>query len=166
MRIALLADIHGNTIALDAVLADIQACGGVDGHWALGDHAALGPDPEGAIARIAALPGLAATRGNTDRYTVSDDKPWPRPADVEQNARLLPVFAEVTRSFAWTQGVLTAAGWLDWLGGLSLEHRCTLPDGTRFLGVHATPGTDDGEGIHPGLTEGQLYERVREPAPT
>lgn len=162
MRIALLSDIHGNSIALDAVLADVEAVDGVDCYWVLGDHAALGPDPDGAIARIAALPGLVATRGNADRYVTTDDKPHPLLEDVEQDARLLAVFTEVTRSFAWTQGMVTAAGYLDWLSGLPLEHRCTLPDGTRFLGVHASPGSDDSEGIHPGLTEAQLRELVRD----
>jgi hypothetical protein len=33
MRLALLSDIHGNSIALDAVLADIEKLGGTDGYW-------------------------------------------------------------------------------------------------------------------------------------
>lgn len=41
MRLALFSDIHGNPIALDAVLADIAALGGVDGYWVLGDLAAV-----------------------------------------------------------------------------------------------------------------------------
>lgn len=36
MRIALISDIHGNLLALEAVLADIAAWGGVDGYWILG----------------------------------------------------------------------------------------------------------------------------------
>jgi hypothetical protein len=31
-----------------------------------------------------------------------------------------------------------------------------LPDGTRLLGVHAAPGTDDGLGLHPALSEETL----------
>jgi predicted phosphodiesterase len=42
MRIALLSDIHGNPVALDAVLADIEAQGGVDTYWILGDFSAMG----------------------------------------------------------------------------------------------------------------------------
>jgi len=41
MRLALLSDVHGNTIALDAVLADIEQNGGVDGYWVLGDLVAI-----------------------------------------------------------------------------------------------------------------------------
>ena len=45
MRLAILSDIHGNPLALDAVLADIQSQGEVDAYWVLGDFAALGYDP-------------------------------------------------------------------------------------------------------------------------
>ncbi len=34
MRIAFLSDIHGNSIALDAFLADIETLGDVDATWA------------------------------------------------------------------------------------------------------------------------------------
>ena len=44
MRMAILSDIHGNPLALDAVLTDIQEQGGVDGYWVLGDLVALGYD--------------------------------------------------------------------------------------------------------------------------
>lgn len=37
MRLAILSDIHGNSIALDAVLADIATTGEVDEYWVLGD---------------------------------------------------------------------------------------------------------------------------------
>lgn len=52
MRIALISDVHGNTVALDAVLADMNqqrpevvVC--------LGDIVAGGPDPGGAVDRVA-----------------------------------------------------------------------------------------------------------------
>ena len=44
-RIALLSDIHGNSIALDAVLADIDERGGADEHWVLGDVVADSAQP-------------------------------------------------------------------------------------------------------------------------
>jgi len=45
MKIALLADIHGNDIALNSVLKDIKEQGGVDEYWVLGDLVAIGHAP-------------------------------------------------------------------------------------------------------------------------
>lgn len=149
MRLAIFSDTHGNAIALDAVLADIERVGGVDAFWFVGDAAALGSDPVGTLERLAALPGLAAVRGNTDRETARD------PDGLEdaflaqaarEPARTRRWFA-MLRNFAWTRGALMAAGQLDWLANLPVEERVTLPDGTRVLLVHAAPGTDDGDGI-------------------
>jgi hypothetical protein len=61
------------------------------------------------------------------------------------NPDLVAPYARVTASFAWTRGFITAGGWYDWLAKLLLEARLLLPDGSRLLGVHASPGTDDGE---------------------
>lgn len=63
MRIALISDIHGNSIALDAVLADIEARGGVDAYWLLGDFSAMGHDPVGVLERVTKLPNAVFTRG-------------------------------------------------------------------------------------------------------
>jgi predicted phosphodiesterase len=153
MRMALLSDVHGNSVALEAVLADVELQGGVDAFWVLGDLVALGHDPVGVLERLAALPNARFTRGNTDRYVFSGDRPPPTRADAEANPDLLPILVEVAGTFAWTQGAITAAGWLGWLSALPLELDEILPDGTRFLGVHAAPGTDGdpGLGIHPQL---------------
>jgi diadenosine tetraphosphatase ApaH/serine/threonine PP2A family protein phosphatase len=45
MRVAILADIHANLAAFEAVLADIEAKGEVDELWCLGDIVGYGPDP-------------------------------------------------------------------------------------------------------------------------
>jgi len=161
MRIALLADIHGNGIALEAVLADITRKGGVDGYWILGDLVALGPDPNGVLQQLTCLPDLRLIRGNTDRYVVSGDRPSPTLEEARENTGLLPSLVEVAHTFAWTQGMITAGGWLQWLKDLPLELRITLPDGTRFLGVHASPGCDDGPGISPDMKENDIQELFR-----
>jgi diadenosine tetraphosphatase ApaH/serine/threonine PP2A family protein phosphatase len=49
MRYAVLADIHANLAAFEAVLADIKAGGGVDELWCLGDVVGYGPDPSACI---------------------------------------------------------------------------------------------------------------------
>jgi len=149
MRIALLSDIHGNRIALDAVLHDIETQGGADAYWVLGDLAAIGPQPVQVLERISQLPNVRVTRGNADRYTVSGERPSPTAEEVIANPALLPIFAEVAHTFAWTQGCLAATGWLTYLEDLPLEQYFQLPDGTRLLGVHASPGSDHGDGLHP-----------------
>ena len=159
MRIAIFSDVHGNTIALDAVLADIQAQGGVDECWVLGDLAALGYDPRGALERIFNLPNVKIIHGNADRYVYAPD---PLPLDeIRANLELLPRFLANRQDFAWTRGVLAYTDWLDKLAALPLELRTTLPDGTRVLGVHASPGTDDGVGIHPRLSAEQLQNLLQ-----
>jgi len=156
MRIALLADIHGNAIALDAVLADIEREGGADAYWILGDLVAIGPDPVGVLERLSALKGLRVIRGNTDRYVAFNDRPGPSIAEAQADASLLKPLIQVANTFAWTQGMVTAAGWLPWLKELPLDIEMRLPDGTRFLGVHASPGTDDGTGISPASSESEI----------
>ena len=156
MKIALLSDIHGNSVALDTVLADIQAQGGVDGYWVLGDLVAIGHDPVGVLERLAALPNARFVRGNTDRYVYAGDRPAPSLAQSALDPKLLPILVEVAGSMAWTQGALTANGWVEWLAQLPLEIEETLPDGTRFLGVHAAPATDEGDGLAPPMDDEEI----------
>jgi putative phosphoesterase len=155
-RIAILADIHGNTLALDAALSEIDRAGGVDGYWFLGDYVAIGFDPLGVMERIGRLPNAVFVRGNTDRLAVSLDEMDPWLAEVEDDPEIWPMLIRINRSFAWTAGAMVTSGWHDWLSDLPLERRFTLPDGTRVLLVHASPGTDDGIGIHPKLSDEEL----------
>ena len=156
MRLAVLSDTHGNPIAVDAVLADIEARGGADAYWVLGDLAAIGYDPVGVLERLTALPNVRFVQGNTDRYLVTGERPFPSPDDAVADPALVPRLAEVAATFAWTQGYVTATGWLDWLAELPFEQRMTLPDGTRLLGVHVAPDRNDGIGVHPRLSDADL----------
>lgn len=160
MRAAILSDIHGNSIALDAVLRDIEGQGGVDAYWILGDLAAIGHDPVGALERVARLPEATRVRGNTDRYLVTGECPGPTAAACRADPALWPARVEVAASFGWTQGIVTVSGWVDWLAQLPLERRFALPDGTRVLCVHASPGRDDGQGVHPGVGREALRAQV------
>jgi predicted phosphodiesterase len=147
MRLALISDIHGNSIALDAVLADVAARGAADQWWVLGDLVALGPDPVGVLDRVAALPNAQYVSGNTERYLLTGAVPFPQAEHVVADSSLVPRALEVTANFAWTRGIVTYAGWRDWLHALRATVRTELPDGTRVLGVHASPTSDDGPGI-------------------
>ena len=149
MRIAVFSDVHGNALALEAVLADIAAAGGVDAHWFIGDAASQGYDPAGCVRRISTLPNLTAVRGNTDHHSTADTHPldeeflaWAT-AHPERAQRNYAIIC----NFYWTRGAVTATGGYDWLASLPVEERIALPDGTRVLLVHASPGTDEGSGI-------------------
>lgn len=161
MRIALIADIHGNPLALDAVLDDIEARGGVDGYWILGDLCAIGFDPAGVLERLAKLPDALFVRGNADRYVTSGELPDPSFEQVRAEPSLIPLLAEVTGSFNWTKGYVTGRGWFGWLAALPTEHRLTLPDGTRVLLTHASPtGDDEGTGLNPSLTDDHIRAEI------
>jgi len=160
MRIAILSDIHGNSIALEAILSDIGNQGGADGHWVLGDIVALGHDPVTVLEKLSQLPNVRFVRGNTDRYVCTGQRPGPTIEEAKTNPDVLPILVECAGTFAWTQGVVTNAGWFDWLADLPLEQKIVLPDGTRFLGVHASPGQDGGSGIHSSLSKPEVLALV------
>lgn len=162
MRIAVLSDIHGNSIALDAVLEDVRAQGDVDAYWVLGDLAAIGFDPIGVLEKVSELPQVMLVRGNTDRFLVTGERPRPTVEECEAKPPLWLARAEVAASFSWTQGMVTAAGWLEWLAELPLESRAVLPDGSRVLCVHASPGCDDGREVQPRMNEEALGALVAE----
>jgi predicted phosphodiesterase len=101
VRCLLLADLHGNLPALEAVLAD---AGPVDAVWCLGDVVGLGADPEGCVARLRSL-AAPTVAGNHDRAVVG--RPGPE-------FRAMPFLGE---SNAWTRRRLSSAS-LDYLAGL------------------------------------------------
>lgn len=155
MRVALLSDVHGNSIALDAVLRDIDQAGGAETFLFLGDHVAIGPDPAGVLERITRLDGARWVRGNTDRYLVTGDRPMHTYGATTAEAQAA-MRIEFANSFSWTQGYLTAAGWFDWLAALPFEIRLALPDGTRLLAVHGTHRRDDENELRPNRTDAEL----------
>ena len=65
MRFAILADIHANLAAFEAVLRDIAERGGVEGIWCLGDIVGYGPDPSACIALLRQQPHICVA-GNHD----------------------------------------------------------------------------------------------------
>ncbi|MCA9668279.1 MAG: metallophosphoesterase family protein [Myxococcales bacterium] len=67
----MVSDIHGNEVALDAVLDDIAASG-ADEIVCLGDVATLGPNPCETLARVEAL-GCTCIVGNHDAFLLDRD---------------------------------------------------------------------------------------------
>jgi predicted phosphodiesterase len=155
--LGLLSDIHGNVIALDAVLADGAAIGVTD-WWVLGDLVALGAQPALTLERLTNLDSVRFVRGNTDRYVVAGDRPFPHADDVAADESLRPLFDAVEASFAWTSEAVRATGWFAFLADLPTEQRAMLADGTSLLGIHASPASDDGAGITPHLDDDALRD--------
>ena len=160
LKVAILADIHGNSIALNKVVEDIQSIGGVDEYLFLGDFVALGPDPIGVMEQISKLSNARFIRGNTDRYICTGELPWPQFTDVKKDPTLAELHIQIVRSFSWTTGAVSAAGWLPWFKKLTLDMRFILPNGSRVLAVHAAPRTDDGTGINPNISDEELLKLV------
>lgn len=118
-RIAVIADIHGNIDALEAVLARIAALApGLVVN--LGDHFS-GPLAAGEVAaRLMALPEMVCLRGNHDRYLVERDPARMGPSDAVAHG-LLP------------------GGALEWIAALP----ATVRIGPGIFACHATPGSDE-----------------------
>ncbi len=70
MRIAVVSDIHGNLLALDAVMTDIEQVQ-PDEIWCGGDIAWGGPWPSECIARVREA-GWTTIKGNTDIWLTGD----------------------------------------------------------------------------------------------
>ncbi len=73
MRVAIISDIHGNIVALDAALADIES-ERVNQVVCLGDVAEFGPHPREVLARLRAL-GCPVIMGNTDERLIDPARP-------------------------------------------------------------------------------------------
>lgn len=72
MRVALISDIHGNLVGLEAALADLEARS-ADRIVCLGDVAALGPQPVEIVRRLRDL-GCPVVMGNADAFQLSPER--------------------------------------------------------------------------------------------
>lgn len=129
MRIAIFSDIHGNCVALDAVLADIHAQG-AEQMVCLGDAIQGGPQPAETVERLRAL-ACPVVMGNADAWLLS---------------------GENTSADTFTPQQMTVRAWS--LAQLSAEDRAfistfqptiplTLGAGLRLLCFHGSPGSFD-----------------------
>jgi putative phosphoesterase len=128
MRLAALADIHGNLSALRAVLADLDSQGGADGLLVLGDIVLLGPDPAGVVEELMER-GAIGIYGNTDRFLL--DRNWSalEPESEDQRAD------QALCQWALERLDEKARGWLQ-----SLPFQRDLTVGAqRVLLVHGSP---------------------------
>lgn len=117
MRIVAFSDVHGNTYALEAVLAEVDESG-ADVVVNLGDVASGGVDPRGTLNLLRSRPDIVTVRGNHERQVLGPAGP-------------------MGASDALAAAVLTADD-VAWLGGLPA--RVELAPGV--LAFHGSPDDD------------------------
>lgn len=146
MRIAVLSDIHGFSLALDIVRRDLEAQGPFDAVVVAGDFCVVGPDPQRVI-DVIREEGWIALQGNTD-YDLVEAVQWATDLD----------------EFGFWAEALDAEA-IDFLAELPFSHRITPPGGSSprhdLLVVHANPH-DLLEPLDPSLTDRELREIIGE----
>ncbi|MFN2527682.1 MAG: metallophosphoesterase [Candidatus Baltobacteraceae bacterium] len=145
MRIAIFSDIHGNLLAFDACLADLQNQGGADIVVGAGDYCFDGPKPKRVLQRLQEI-GAQCLRGNSDRLIANPgSETVVDPDDLEQ--------------VAWQQKEL-GEKLVAWLRDLPTELRFGEGAG-QLLVVHANP-VNDYEHIWPDAGDKDLERLVGE----
>lgn len=156
MRLAALADIHGNQLALEAALADLEAQGGADRIWVLGDLANYGPRPAECIQRVQGLPNVEIISGNGDRYLVTGERSRVRPVDEARWAKYADELVNRESFFVWTLRQLDY-GQYQFLASLPGELELHVPGYGWVVGYHGTPGDDEGL-LPPDLPEDEALD--------
>lgn len=125
MKVAVLSDIHGFSIALDRVLVDIASETDIDQIVVAGDLCEGGPDPKGVLDRLSSLDAVVL-QGNTDR-------------DIGNNAR-------ASNGAKYTMDQIGDEG-RRYLRDLPFSRRISPPSGVApaddLLVVHANPFDQD-----------------------
>lgn len=141
MKLAVISDIHGFSLALDRVLADIASVPDIDCVIVAGDLAEGGPDPAGVVDRLRSLEAIVI-QGNTDR-------------DIANGHRS-------SKSARYTKSQLGKER-LRYLKHLPFSHRVSPPGGIGpaddLLIVHANPFDQDRH-IRPDAGRHELRELV------
>jgi predicted phosphodiesterase len=151
MRLAILSDIHGNLIALEAVLADMASAGELDLTWCLGDVAAFGSRPGECVQRVRAMAEADEGKrfkvigGNTDRYLVNGDrmtvKPYPENAEALQ--KTINTLRILHAGLLWGMEQLSFEDYDFLRKRLGHELSKSVPDYGTVIGYHAVPGNDE-----------------------
>lgn len=138
MRIAILSDIHGNQVALEAVLEHIAQQQPVDGLVVAGDLCLNGPCPQQVLETLQALE-CPVIQGNVDVDVVTQ-----RPKKGTRKRGIVD----------WTRDQIGEAG-INYLDALPTSHLVTNPVGTDLLVVHANPLNQE-DTIFPTATDKDL----------
>jgi predicted phosphodiesterase len=119
MKYAVLADIHSNILAFEAVLSDLNKKGTIDEIWCLGDIVGYGPDPHECIDLLKKL----------NPFCVAGNHDWAATGKID----ISDFNPEAAEAIHWTKKHLTSDD-IKYLDGLPL----TLEKGDFTL-VHGSP---------------------------
>jgi putative phosphoesterase len=122
MNIAVLSDVHGNQIALEAVLRDIRQQPQIDQIVFAGDLCLNGPRPREVLEIIQSL-HCPVVQGNVDSDVVNEQ---------EKKSSRKQGIVEWTRKQIGEDGI-------HYLASLPQHYLVNNPDGTDLLVVHANP---------------------------
>jgi len=154
-RLATISDIHGNLLALEAVLADMETQGAPDATWVLGDLAAFCPWPSETLARLRVLPEVSFLQGNTDRYVVTGHRPPMPPIRSADDWAQAPIWlAGRDANFRWTMAHLSYADY-EFLRDLPTRLEMDVPGYGHVVAVHATP-IDDETNLRPDTPDDEV----------
>lgn len=151
MKVIVISDIHGNCLALDAVLADIEG-EQVDQIVCLGDAIQGGPQPAEVVSRLRTLPCLVVM-GNADAWLLSGDETSEETVSPERLRKL-----QVVRE--WSLARLTAAD-RAFIAGFAPTVTITLSPTHSLLGFHGSP-TSFNDLIFPHTPE-EEFQRLLNP---
>ncbi len=144
MRVAVMSDIHGFSLALDTVRADLEEQGPFDEIVVAGDICVVGPDPQGVVERLRET-NWTVVQGNTDY--------------------------DLVEAAEWATGIEDLGYWVDnltddamnYVAMLPFSHRITPPGGTspahELRIVHANPHNLTAQ-LHPKATDRELREVI------
>ncbi len=133
MKIALISDIHGNAVALEAVLEDIHSRG-ADQVAVLGDICFRGPEPKRALEMVQALADehdAKVIKGNVDEWTVRPVRAGEIPEQFIEG---------FNREREWCVSQLSQED-LDWLAALPHDLQLSLGENLTLYAFHATPNS-------------------------
>lgn len=138
MRVAVISDIHGNQIALEAVLADLSQQSPVDHLVIAGDLCLNGPCPKQILDIVRKL-DCPVIQGNVDAEVVNEapDKGLKKRTTV-----------------AWTREQIGYDG-IHYLANLPTSHLISNPAGSDLFVVHANPLNQE-DAIFPNAPDSTL----------
>jgi len=151
MRVAVISDVHGNCLALEAVLADL-AGEPIDRIVGLGDMIQGGPQPAATVARLREL-GCPVVMGNADAWLLTGSATSTHERVTEQQLAVRE----------WSLAQLSQAD-RQFIAGLAPTVEVPLGDGCALLCCHGSPRSFD-DILLPDTPEAEFRRRLGELLP-